>query len=301
MVQLLHMFDNLQPGRYVVAVSGGVDSVVLLDLLRQNPEYQLVVAHYDHGMREDSATDRKFVGKIAKQHGLPFVYDEGNLGASASEANAREARYNFLYKVRLQTNADGIVTAHHQDDLLETALLNLLRGTHRKGLTSLKSTDIIKRPLLHMPKQHIMKYARANGLVWREDVTNLDTKYKRNYVRHRLITKLTPTQRQHLLAHVRRMHKINQELDVELANLLHLQPSKTELDRRYLISLPYDVASELIAVWLAKNGIRNYDKGTINRIVVHAKTLRPGQYITVNQCHFILVQKQTLALKSRDR
>lgn len=295
------MFDDLQPGRYVVAVSGGVDSVVLLDLLRRHPEYQLVVAHYDHGVRPDSHEDRKMVAGLAKQLGLPFTYDEGDLGETASEATAREKRYDFLYKVRLQTKAKGILTAHHQDDQLETALLNLLRGTHRKGLSSLKSTDVVKRPLLHTPKRQIVSYARANGLVWREDSTNLDLKYKRNYVRHQLITKLTPKQRQHLLAYVRRMHKINHELDSELANLLHVQPSRTELDRRYLIYLPHDVACELVAAWLRANRIANFDRAAINRIVVHAKTLRPGQHITVNRQHFITVGSHNLALKSRDR
>lgn len=295
------MFDDLQPGRYVVAVSGGVDSVVLLDLLRRYPEYQLVVAHYDHGIRPDAIEDRKHTAALAKQYGLPFIYDEGNLGPGASEAIARNKRYEFLYKVRLQTKANAVVTAHHQDDQLETALLNLLRGTHRKGLTSLKSTDIVKRPLLYIPKKQIINYAQANGLIWREDTTNLDTKYKRNYVRHQLITKMSPKQRQHLLAHVRRMHDINHELDAELANLLHIQPSVSQLDRKYLIHLPHDVAGELIAAWLRANGITDFDRVTINRIVIRAKTLRPGQYITVNKQHFITVQKQTLALKSRDR
>lgn len=295
------MLKDLQPGRYVVAVSGGVDSVVLLELLQQYPEYELVVAHYDHGIRPDSHKDRQLAAQLAKEYGLPFVYDEGGLGADTSEATARDKRYEFLYRVRLQSKADAIVTAHHQDDMLETALLNLLRGSHRKGLSSLKSTDIVKRPLLHTPKKQIVSYARANGLKWREDVTNLDTKYKRNYIRHSLITKLTPTQRQHLLAHVRRMHQVNQQLDQELANLLHVQPRTDQLDRKLLIQLPHDVACELVAMWLRENNITNFSRTIINRIVVHAKTLQPGRYIAVTSTHYILVQKQTLALRQRDR
>lgn len=295
------MFQDMQSGRYIVAVSGGVDSVVLLDLLRQQLGLQLVVAHYDHGIREDSAEDRKLVAELAKQHGLPFVYDEGVLGENSSEALAREKRYEFLYKVRLQTKARGIITAHHQDDLLETTLLNLMRGTHRKGLTSLKSTDSIKRPLLHTPKHRIISYARANGLTWREDATNRDTKYRRNYVRHTLMPKLAPAQRQRLLAHLKYMQRINHELDRELANLLHVQPGGTVLDRRYFIRLPHDVSQELLAAWLRRHGIRNFDKRGLDRIVVAAKTYRPGQQIDVNRQHFIGVSGQRLALERRDR
>lgn len=279
------MFDDMQSGRYVVAVSGGVDSVVLLHLLMQQNEFkakskklqstlqpdnfqtldstnclQFVVAHYDHGIREDSALDRKFVGELARQYSLPFVYDEGGLGSGASEAAARKARYTFLHTVRQNTGSHAIITAHHQDDLIETALLNLLRGTNRKGLSSLASTDHVKRPLLHVPKQHLVQYAKANGLNWREDSTNQDMRYKRNYVRNQLITKLSPNERQKLLAIVRHMRRVNDDIERELANHLHVQPYSTHIDIRYFRKLPHDVALEMLAAWLRKHGARGFDK-----------------------------------------
>jgi tRNA(Ile)-lysidine synthetase-like protein len=128
---------QLPKGRYVVAVSGGVDSVVLLDALSKLPNLELVVAHLDHGIREDSIEDRRFVASLAASYGLVFEYGEGRLGSGASEATAREARYNFLRGVKMKHDAKAIITAHHQDDLIETAILNMLRGTGRKGLTSL--------------------------------------------------------------------------------------------------------------------------------------------------------------------
>src|SRR6185436_20114617 len=124
---------SVRPGKYVVAVSGGVDSMVLLDLLRQKPKLELVVAHFDHGIREDSAQDRKLVQRIAKAYGLPFVHAKGNLGPKAGEALAREARYAFLRQVQADHDAKAIITAHHQDDMLKTAIMNLLRGTGRRG------------------------------------------------------------------------------------------------------------------------------------------------------------------------
>ena len=130
---------TVKPGRYVLAVSGGVDSMVLLNLLQQQPDVQLTIAHFDHGIRTDSADDRRLVQAAARFYGLPVVYHEGQLGADASEATARQARYEFLRTVRLVANAKAIITAHHQDDVLETAILNMLRGTGRRGNRSFKS------------------------------------------------------------------------------------------------------------------------------------------------------------------
>src|SRR6476469_10942255 len=159
-------------GKYVVAVSGGVDSVVLLDLLRLYPGVKVTVAHFDHGIREDSHLDRAYVAELAKRYRLPFVYDKGQLGPDASEAEARRARYDFLSKVQQKTGSDALVTAHHENDVLETAIINLLRGTGRKGLSSLTNGEGIIRPLLDVPKSEIIDYAKRHGLQWREDSTN---------------------------------------------------------------------------------------------------------------------------------
>src|SRR5690348_2939142 len=120
-----------KPGNYVVAVSGGVDSVVLLDILSKQPGLKLTIAHFDHGIRNDSYKDRQFVEGLAKKYQLLFVYKEGSLG-KASEAKAREARYEFLRKAQKDSGSQAIITAHHQDDLLETAILNMLRDSSRK-------------------------------------------------------------------------------------------------------------------------------------------------------------------------
>jgi tRNA(Ile)-lysidine synthetase-like protein len=295
------MFTSLQPGRYIVAVSGGVDSVVLLDLLQRQPELNITVAHFDHGIRDDSAEDRKLAGELAAKYKLPFVYDEGHLGPAASESEAREARYRFLHTVRQNIQAAAIITAHHQDDVLETALLNLLRGTGRKGLTSLQSTDHIKRPLLHVPKHQLINYAKANGLKWREDSTNLDTRYRRNYVRSQLMTQLTAMQRHKLLAHIRYLQQLNHKIDRHIAEQLLLQPAANHLERSYFVKLPHSVSKEVLAAWLRQNGVRQFDRKGLERIVVAMKTYAPNQAIDVNQEYTVEVGKEILALKPRDR
>lgn len=294
-------------GNFVVGVSGGVDSVVLLDILGNNYSIfrvapcKMVVAHFDHGIRADSGDDRKFVRGLARKYGLPFVYDEGRLGAKASEAAAREARYNFLRRVKQASGASAIITAHHEDDVLETAIINLLRGTGRKGLSSLRSTDEIYRPLLGTPKANIISYAQLNGLEWREDSTNADPNYLRNYVRQRLITRFDANARKQLRAFIDAAQLTNDELDDLLLRQLALQSAPDETNRQWLIGLPHAVAREVIAAWLRQNGITKFDRKSIERIVAQCKTLPAGRRIDVDRGHIIMVRPKILALIARDR
>lgn len=289
---------ELEPGKYVAAVSGGIDSVVLLDIMRGLPDVGLVVAHFDHGIRKDSAADREFVRNLAAEYGLPFEYAEGRLGPDASEATARAARYDFLEKTRQKYAADAIVTAHHQDDVLETAIINLLRGTGRKGLSALADRPGVRRPLLGVSKSEITGHARKRGLEWREDSTNADQTYLRNYVRHSLLPRFDEPARQQLLGLIRRARDNNHELDHFLAGQLGDQDG---LDRRWLTSLPHDAALEVMAAWLRRQGIRDFDRKTLERLVVAAKTGRHGQHFDVRRGAVMEVGKDGLALAVAER
>jgi tRNA(Ile)-lysidine synthase len=259
------------------------------------------VAHFDHGMRAESRSDQLFVRDLAAKYGLPFVFDEGNLGAKASEATAREARYAFLRKVMRAADAHGIVTAHHEDDLLETAILNLLRGTGRKGLTSLKNGDDIYRPLLGFPKQTIIAHAKSRGLEWREDATNADTKYLRNHIRHHLLPRFDAGARQNFRELIDAAHRTNTEIDDLLTSQLHLQPARDTLDRHWFIMLPHAIAREALAAWLRSHGIRDFNRKAIERIVAATKTYAPGKQIDIDAAHVIKVERHKLALAPRER
>jgi tRNA(Ile)-lysidine synthase len=168
--------------KYIVAVSGGVDSMVLLDMMVRAGVGELIVAHFDHGIRPDSHLDAAFVKKIAQQHGLVFETRREVLGASASEALARERRYAFLRHVAKKHNAH-IVTAHHLDDVVETVAINMTRGTGWRGLAALHSN--IRRPLIDMEKSDLITYAMKRNLPWREDSTNTSAVYLRNRLRRK--------------------------------------------------------------------------------------------------------------------
>ena len=288
---------QISPGKYVVAVSGGVDSVVLLDLLAKKPKLELVVAHFDHGIREDSAEDRKLVQKLANHYNLPVFYKSGKLGPTASEAKAREARYAFLRHIRAEQGARAIITAHHQDDMLETAIINMLRGTGRKGLSSLISTKELVRPLLTWSKSDILSYAREYNLAWYEDSTNADERYLRNYIRKHILSRFTGPDRADLLRRVEQAGKINIQIDQLLEEDLQKQPARDELDRLWYLQLPYTVAKEIMAAWLRRNGIINFDRAMIDHLVIAAKTATPGKLADIDAGHLLALGKEKIKLE----
>jgi len=298
---------DLKPGRYVVAVSGGVDSVALLHVLHHKNLYyrvkpwELVVGHFDHGMREDSRLDRELVQELAKVYGLQFEYEEGRLGGGVSEAAARSARYGFLERTKKTAGAQGIITAHHQDDLLETAVINLVRGTGRRGLSSLKSTAQIARPLLNVTKKDLLNYAHEHQLRWREDSTNQDTKYLRNHIRHNILPRFSADDKQLLLQHIHKMHEQNRKIDRHVATYLDAHPAVERLDRQRFILLPHIVAQEVMASWLRTCHVRSFDRNTILRLVIATKTCVPGKQIDVTNHYFVSVGVKYLALQTSDR
>jgi tRNA(Ile)-lysidine synthetase-like protein len=281
----------VNPGMYIVAVSGGVDSVVLLDILRRQTDLQLVIAHYDHGIRPDSATDAEFVATIAKNLHLPFVTERVELGPGASENSARDARYSFLRRVSSAYNNAPIITAHHQDDLIETAIMNLLRGTGRRGLTSLRSTEQLQRPLLGEPKKTLIEYAIQHKLSWREDTTNHDERYKRNYVRNRLLVRFDSDARQRMLALITDLSRQNDELDAALESLLQDGTTVDTIDRRWFCGLPHEVAKEALMTWLRARGFRDYDRSAIERLTVGLKVRPSGKRLGITVGYFLLLSK----------
>ncbi len=174
---------NEMSGRYVLAVSGGVDSVVMLDMLSRRSDLELIVAHFDHGIRDESHEDRKLVSELAKKYGLPFEYERVELGKNASEVLSRNKRYDFLKRVAGKYDAK-LVTAHHADDVIETIVINFTRGTGWRGLAVLDSG--LARPMTGYTKAEIIDYAIKNNLVWHEDSTNKSDKYLRNRIRQKL-------------------------------------------------------------------------------------------------------------------
>ncbi len=268
--------EKLQAGMYVVAVSGGVDSVVLLDLLTKQKNLDLIVAHFDHGIRVDSNEDAQFVENLAKKYQLPFVGERVELGKNASEEEARNARYRFLRQTAKQHHAN-LVLAHHSDDVLETIIINLLRGTGWRGLSSLRSTAKIQRPLLNFSKQDILNYAKENKLAWREDASNQDVKYLRNYVRLKLLPHFSQQDKSQL--HKLQEKQIGLRGEIELAEE-QLLSSWQSGENRYF-RYPFIMCNENVALELlkAKFGLT---RPQLRLVLLAIKTARAGAKHGVN-------------------
>lgn len=186
---------------YIVAVSGGVDSVVLLDMMSKT-QHRVIVGHFDHGIREDSRDDARFVEALAAKYNYEYVTQRAELGAGASEDHARRARYAFLI-AEAKRRQGCVMTAHHRDDLVETIAINLVRGTGWRGLAVLDRREIV-RPLLRYPKSAIYDYALRHRLEWVEDSTNHSKQYLRNRLRDRV-------------------HHVPEDVAIRVAELRHQQ------------------------------------------------------------------------------
>ncbi len=187
----------LQPqSTIVVAVSGGPDSMCLLDvLLKLEKEYNLnlIVAHLNHNLRSESEEEALFVEKIAKNNGCIFEFKKlESLPKSNTEEEARKKRYEFLEEIVIKYKANFLMTAHHGDDLIETILMRLTRGSNFSGykgfkkITDKKNYQLI-RPLIYLTKEEIINYNKEKNLEYRIDKTNQSEDYTRNRFRKKIV------------------------------------------------------------------------------------------------------------------
>lgn len=184
--------------KVIVGVSGGKDSVALLHLLfnlRHQLGITLSVAHYNHALRRSSVRDQEFVQDLALRMGVPFFTETNRVRLPSNvsvEEFARERRYGFLRRAVRSSRADSVALAHTRDDLAETVLMRILRGTGLSGLRAMLPKRelngmIIIRPFLAISRREIDSYIKDNRLRWIEDPSNRSLEFFRNVVRLKLI------------------------------------------------------------------------------------------------------------------
>lgn len=191
--QLSKKYNLLQSKKLLLAISGGIDSMVLLDLMLKS-QMDISVAHCNFNLRgEESDSDENFVKDYCKQNNIPCFVNNFDTEKYASEnkksiqISARELRYDWFFELKNKYKFDYIVTAHHLDDSLETFFINLSRGTGIEGLTGIRESENIIRPLLDFSREEIEQYASENKIQWREDASNQSDKYLRNNIRHNIV------------------------------------------------------------------------------------------------------------------
>ena len=181
----------------VIGLSGGVDSMVLCDILllyKREVNFRIFAAHMDHRLRDESGEDALFVAAYCSKNNIPLytaaaeVQAEADAAKVSVETAARYMRHGFFKTVLNEHTMPKLALAHHMNDMAETIMMRMIRGSSIDGLWPMPEKDgHIIRPLMCLTREEVMKYAAEQGIKWREDKTNADTKYTRNYIRHELI------------------------------------------------------------------------------------------------------------------
>lgn len=179
--------------KFIVGVSGGADSLCLLDvlfLLSQKHTFTLHVAHVNYHLRKTASDrDEALVRQIAETYHLPCsVLSHKQTSKNASEEELRDIRYAFFEQLRQKTGSQYSVVAHNQDDQAETLLLRLLRGAGLSGLSAMRAkNNTLIRPLIETSRADILSYLKTRGISYRVDASNTDPSFLRNRIRHTLI------------------------------------------------------------------------------------------------------------------
>jgi len=260
----------------VVAVSGGGDSVVLLDLLRRARFRRLIVAHFHHGLRRTAADeDARFVEDLGRGHGWPVVVGRGRTRARAAkhkesvEEAARTLRRTFLAATAKKHAAATIFLAHHAGDVAETMLFHLARGGGRRGLTSLRaraglenSEATLVRPLLGFSRNELEAYARLRSLAYRTDETNASREHTRNRLRHDVLPALAAAVGFAPELPMARAAEILADEDDWLESLVAAEAGAVILETRRLRAQPAAAQRRLLRAWLRQRTGQEIDFAT---------------------------------------
>ena len=271
--------SNALPPSILVATSGGVDSMVLLSTLRQwQPllKFRMIVAHVHHGkgtrvQRKFRDQAQAFVKKICSENELEFVT---NLRDSfpekplKSESEFRDFRWAQLILWKQQLNADFVVLAHHRDDLLETQILRLLRGTSVVGLNAMtiKNGDRL-RPFLGHSRAEILNYAKAKKLNWIEDPSNQQNDSAlRNWVRNQWLKDLekrSPGAKKSLASSLQQIAQMTLHTEALSQNIW----ANGGMRRSALVGLSKKQQSEVVVEYLHRLGLTNYQRTQVNELL----------------------------------
>jgi tRNA(Ile)-lysidine synthase len=293
---------SLRGRRVLVAVSGGIDSVVLAHALHEIAavaRLEVCLGHVNHGLRgAASDADQAAVEALAAALGLPCEVRDvepgslrvgrGSRARPTVQEAARELRYAALHEIATALGADRIATAHNADDQAETVLLRLLRGTGPDGLGGIpqRSADgRIVRPLLRTSRAEIEAHASAHGLRWREDASNADSSYARNRLRHRWLPGLTEDFNPRLLRAIADLAEA-QRRDAEwIADRVALEEAARflpegewlRIEAKDWVDTPEALARRLARRALLRCGVgRDVSRVHLERILAFLRGARPG-------------------------
>ena len=295
--------------RVIVAVSGGPDSVCLLEILFQLREILnvcLIVAHLDHGLRPgEDERETEFVEKLARRLGLAFTHERAeqlaNAHGASLEERAREIRYRFFERVLNEHHAQRVALGHHMNDQAETVFMNILRGTGSAGLSGMPPVRENRyiRPLIRTTRDGVLAYVKEKGLSCMMDSSNLEKKYLRNRIRLELMPSLLTYQPriiEHLddLAFLCREENrfMEQEAEKCLQGMISSSSDRTlDISLDAFTGLPSPLQYRVIrgAIKRAKGNLRRVDFGHIRSIIELIDNRKPQ--VGINLPDHVVVKK----------
>lgn len=307
----------------LLAVSGGVDSIVLLNLLQLatiNPDglgptkleklirsftqevglKKIMIAYVDHSQRDDTNLDIAAIRAVSKKSNTPIKIIKLDLPPGCPEHIAREKRYQALQELKTKEGLSYIITAHHADDAVETSIINMIRGTGPKGISSLShQKDGLWRPFLYkleegiyISKSDILDYANKKNILWHEDSTNQSDQYLRNRIRRQLSSQ-SSHKKIKLLNLISSSLKINREIVGAVASLdssLATDKNKQIYSKELFKLLPEEVKDQFVHAKLAQNGF-DVSKDAVKRAKEFIQTKTTGKILQLKGCEIHIPKK----------
>jgi len=271
--------DQPSPRRYLIALSGGCDSIALLHAMaaiRDELPAELVAVHVNHGLQADASVWAVHCAEICQQLDIALIQVVLNLQLAKGdslEAVAREARYNAIREHVVA--GDMLLTAQHQDDQAETILLQLLRGSGPSGLAAMPQLAFFgvgfhARPLLIFTRKQLYEYAVEQGLAWVEDASNLDRRFDRNFLRQEIMPLLSqrwPAMTRTLSRSARHCAEAQQLIDgMAVSDLEMIEQAGGTLSVQGLIALSAPQCRAVLRVWIQREGFLLPDTQHLDRI-----------------------------------
>ena len=260
-------------GRYLIGLSGGADSVALLEmilpLVRQG-DISAEAVHINHCLRgQESDRDETFVRDLCRREQIPLHVYRADLKGRKDEASARAARFEYFRECISLTGADGIILAHHADDQAETFLMRLIRGAGPDGMESMDPEENmaglrVLRPMLSLRRGEIRQALREDGIAWREDSSNLDESYLRNRIRLELIPemeRISSGAAGRISRAAGLIREDNRFLNGEASKLVDRLSEGSRIDADSLCEVPDALKSRILRMWWNGNGPALKERG----------------------------------------
>lgn len=304
-------FDGQQTA--IVAVSTGVDSMVLLSLLltlQGQHLPKLIVAHVNHELRPQSVAEEQFIQEFCRQHGLELAihhWPADRHPNTGIEAAARKERYVFFAALMKKYSAKFVLTAHHENDQVETTMMKLARGGQLSQMLGMRQerpfrNGLLLRPLLNISKEQLLDYARAKGIQWFDDETNNDLSIERNRFRHVIVPEMQRENNRffdHVISYQQQLDQLIEFSVHYLDEIIDdLGDANGQLDVFRFLKLTSGTQTLVLKRWLEMHNVSQYSEGQVaETILALSNPNKPQMIVELNDNYQIVKRYNVFSLR----